>query len=81
MHETHTEEQGLKTKSFILSPEAIQRFEMLKAKEGPRSGPRLIAEAIDLVLMRHGEEPVGPLRPAANAGKRPARGAKATHGA
>ena len=42
--------------------EAIQAFDILKAKSGSRSGPRLAAEMIDLLLIEHGEKPVGPLR-------------------
>jgi hypothetical protein len=54
-------------KMFRLRPEAAQAFEILKAKRGPRSGPRLAAEMVDLLLLKYGEKPVGPLRPAAAA--------------
>jgi hypothetical protein len=65
------ETASLENKLFRLSPGAIQAFEILKAKQGPRSGPRLIGEAIDLLLMKYGEKPVGsPSRPT----KTPARG-------
>ena len=50
---------------FRLTGEAIQAFDILKAKSGSRSGPRLAAEMIDLLLIEHGEKPVGPLRPGA----------------
>ena len=56
------EESGLQNKMFRLTPEAIQAFDILKAKSGSRSGPRLAAEMIDLLLAEHGEKPVGPLR-------------------
>jgi citrate lyase beta subunit len=52
-------------KMFRLRPDAAQAFEILKAKQGPRSGPRLAAEMVDLLLVKHGEKPVGPLRPGA----------------
>ena len=58
-------------KMFRLRPEAAQAFEFLKAEVGPRSGPPLAAEMIDLLLIEHGKKPVGPLRPGAGA-KRPA---------
>jgi hypothetical protein len=61
----------LLNKMFRLTPEAIRAFDILKAKEGSRSGPRLAAEMIDLLLIEHGEEPVGPRRPTGGA-KRPA---------
>jgi hypothetical protein len=64
------QEIALQSKIFRLTPEAIRAFDILKAKEGSRSGPRLAAEMIDLLLIEHGEQPVGPRRPAAGA-KRP----------
>jgi hypothetical protein len=62
-------EGGYVNKMFRLSAEAVQAFEILKAKQGPRSGPRLAGEAIDLLLQHYGEKPAGPLRPGA-VGKR-----------
>ncbi len=63
------EQSEFVNKMFRLRPEAAQAFEILKAKSGPRSGPRLAAEMVDLLLVKHGEKPVGPLRPGA-AGRR-----------
>jgi hypothetical protein len=65
--EPEPEASGLQNKMFRLTPEAIQAFDILKAKSGSRSGPRLAAEMIDLLLIEHGEKPVGPLRPGAAA--------------
>ena len=52
-------------KMFRLAREAVQAFDILKAKQGARSGPRLMAEAVDLLLEKYGEQPVGfpPHRP------------------
>jgi len=44
---------------LTLKPEAITAFNVLKAEEGPRCGPRLAAEAIDLLLKKYGKLPVG----------------------
>lgn len=44
---------------LALKPEAIKAFNVLQAEEGPRSGPRLAAEAIDLLLKKYGKPPVG----------------------
>lgn len=52
----------MQSKIFRLSPEACRAFDILKAEEGPRSGPRLAAEMVDLLLREHGKQPVGPLR-------------------
>jgi hypothetical protein len=63
---------------FRLSAEAAQAFDILKARQGPRSGPRLAAEAIDLLLQNYGEKPVGQRHPGAagkRAGNRPKAGA------
>jgi len=62
-------EGQLQSKIFRLTPEACVAFDVLKARSGPRAGPRLAAEMVDLLLREHGEKPVGPLRPGA-AGKR-----------
>jgi len=43
------EDSQLRNKMFRLKPEAIRAFDILKAKQGPRSGPRLMAEAVDLL--------------------------------
>ena len=59
------EDEGqLENKLFRVTADARRAFDMLKGEVGRRSGPRLIAEAIDLLLIHHGKEPVGPLRPA-----------------
>jgi hypothetical protein len=42
-----------------LKPEAARAFDILKAEQGPRSGPRLAAEAIDLLLVKYGKKPLG----------------------
>jgi hypothetical protein len=44
---------------LTLKPETVKAFNMLKAEEGPRSGPRLAAEAMDLLLKKYGKPPVG----------------------
>jgi hypothetical protein len=46
-------------KLLSLKPEAVRAFDILKAEQGPRSGPRLAAEAIDLLLAKYGKPPVG----------------------
>jgi hypothetical protein len=53
------EERNLENKAFSVTPEARVAFDILKAEQGPRSGPRLIAEAIDLLLVHYGKKPVG----------------------
>jgi hypothetical protein len=52
------EESQLENKMFRLSPEAIRAFDILKAEQGARSGPRLMAEAIDLLLVKYGKKAV-----------------------
>jgi hypothetical protein len=47
---------------FRLNREAIRAFDILKAEQGPRSGPRLMAEAIDLLLVRYHKE-LSPFQP------------------
>jgi hypothetical protein len=46
-------------KMFRLTRDAIVAFDTLKARQGPRSGPRLMAEAVDLLLVAYEMEPVG----------------------
>jgi len=65
------EDSGYVNKMFRLKPDAAQAFDILKAKQGPRSGPRLAAEMVELLLAKYGEKPVGPLRPAAAPAKTP----------
>ena len=67
MRTAHEPENGLQdsqleNKMFRLSPEAILAFDILKAEQGARSGPRLMAEAIDLLLAKYGKKPVGAKR-------------------
>ena len=61
--EKPADESALENKLFRLSADHITAFDVLKAKQGPRSGPRLIAEAIDLLLVKYGEKPIGSARP------------------
>ncbi len=63
------EQSGFVNKMFRLRPDAAQAFDILKARQGPRSGVRLAAEMVDLLLVKYGEKPVGPLLQAS--GKRP----------
>jgi hypothetical protein len=58
------EDRHLENKLFRVTEEARRAFDMLRGEVGPRSGPRLIAEAIDLLLLRYGKHPVGPFRAA-----------------
>ncbi len=53
------EEAGLVPKLMSLKPETARAFDILKAEQGPRSGPRLAAEAIDLLLKKYGKQPLG----------------------
>jgi hypothetical protein len=52
-------EDALVNKMFRLKPEAVRAFDILKAEQGSRSGPRLIAEAIDLLLVKYGKKKIG----------------------
>lgn len=52
-------ETDLRNALFRLKPEAKRAFDILRAEEGSRSGPRLIAEAIDLLLKKYGKKPIG----------------------
>ncbi|HXQ25966.1 MAG TPA: hypothetical protein VN822_06135 [Candidatus Acidoferrales bacterium] len=60
-------EERTQSKIFRMTPEACRAFDILRAEEGPHSGPRLAAEMIDLLLIEHGKPPVGPRRPAGGA--------------
>ena len=54
------EEPGeLQNKMFRLKPETIRAFDILKAEQGARSGPRLAAEAFDLLFKKYGKKPIG----------------------
>lgn len=55
---TDEERQRRNTVLLTLKPEAITAFNVLKAEQGPRSGPRLAAEAIDLLLILYGKPPI-----------------------
>jgi hypothetical protein len=60
--------QQLTKVGFLISPEALHQFDMLKvelvqqpkyAKIGRKNiGPRLIAEALNLLFERHGKPPI-----------------------
>ena len=58
-HKPEADESQLRNALFRLKPEAKRAFDILKAEQGSRSGPRLIAEAIDLLLTKYGKEPIG----------------------
>jgi len=51
-------ERALQSKLLSLTPAAIRAFDILKAEQGARSGPRLAAEAIDLLLVKYGKPPI-----------------------
>ncbi len=77
--DSEPEDSQLRNKMFRLTPEAIRAFDILKAKQGTRSGPRLMAEAVDLLLKKYGEKPVGsPERPASSHHITPRKGANLT---
>jgi hypothetical protein len=44
---------------ITLKPEMITAFNVLKAEQGIRSGPRLAAEAIDLLLDKYKKPKIG----------------------
>ena len=52
-------EREARPKLFQVTPEAGRRFDMLRAKlgGGREIGPRLIAEALDLLFEKYGERP------------------------
>jgi hypothetical protein len=50
--------EKLQTRLISLIPEAARAFDILKAEQGPRTGPRLAAEAIDLLLILYGKTPI-----------------------
>ena len=53
------EESPLENCMFRLKPEAKRAFDILKAEQGARSGPRLVAEALDLLFKKYGKKPIG----------------------
>jgi hypothetical protein len=55
---TVADEEELLQKLFQLKRRAIRQFDVLKAEQGPRSGPRLIAEALNLLFEKYGKPPV-----------------------
>jgi hypothetical protein len=57
--ETAEADNARGTKVLSLKREIIRAFDILKAEPGARSGPRLAAEAIDLLLQKYGKQPVG----------------------
>jgi len=48
----------LENKLIRLRPEVIRAFDILRAEQGPHSGPRLAEEAINLLLKQYGKKPV-----------------------
>jgi hypothetical protein len=53
------EEPELKNALFRVRPEAKRAFDILRAEQGSRSGPRLIAEALDMLFERYGKPKIG----------------------
>ena len=45
-------------KQFYLQPHFITAFNVLAAEQGARSGPKLIEEAINLLLKAYGKKPL-----------------------
>jgi len=58
-HTPEPDESDLRNALFRLKPEAKRAFDILRAEQGSRSGPRLIAEAIDLLLVKYGKKKIG----------------------
>ena len=52
------EEEELLQKLFQVKRRAIRQFDVLKGEQGPRSGPRLIAEALNLLFEKYGKPPI-----------------------
>jgi len=52
----------LKKAGFLVTPEALQQFTILKAEQGrddPKNiGPALIAEALNLLFKKYGKPPI-----------------------
>ncbi len=52
----------LKKAGFLVTPEALQQFNILKAEQGrddPKNiGPILIAEALNLLFKKYGKSPI-----------------------
>ena len=51
-------ESSRSTKGFYLRPEFARAFDILAAEQGPRSAPKLIEEAINLLLVKYGKSPI-----------------------
>jgi len=58
-HNPEPAEPELRNALFRMKPEAKRAFDILRAEQGSRSGPRLIAEAMDLLLKKYGKPPIG----------------------
>lgn len=56
------ESAKLKKAGFLVTPEALQQFTILKAEQGrddPKNiGPMLIAEALNLLFKKYGKPPI-----------------------
>jgi hypothetical protein len=56
------EPSKLKKAGFLVTPEALQQFTILKAEQGrddPKNiGPALIAEALNLLFKKYGKPPI-----------------------
>jgi hypothetical protein len=59
---TKKEPSALKKAGFLVTPEALQQFTILKAEQGredPKNiGPVLIAEALNLLFKKYGKPPI-----------------------
>jgi hypothetical protein len=66
---TRTAEDAARvTRLISLKPEIALAYDILKARQGPRSGPRLADEAVEMLLERYGEKL--PERPASGPARR-----------
>ena len=52
------EDEVREKKLFYIHRRFSRAFAILAAEEGPRAGPRLIEEAINLLLVKYGRKPV-----------------------
>ncbi len=63
--EKEPEKIELENKMFRLPPNLVRAFDVLKGEQGPRSGTRLIEEAIVLLLEKYGKDTSGLPKPPA----------------
>lgn len=58
--EAEKAKRRLITKAFMVTPEAAQQFDILRAELGPGQGkgPALIAEALNLLFEKYGKPPI-----------------------